>query len=289
MNLSQLAAHYVKLTGAGQRIKDVLRYEPDERSLAGDMVKPMYSLLGNIAFSEVDFSYPSRPDAQVLNHVSFSMLGNETIAIVGQTGSGKSTIGSLLTRLYEPSSGKILLDKRPLSDYDPKWIRGKAVAVVSQEPTLFDMSILENIRYGCPSASDQEIYEAATKANCAEFISNLPDGYHTNVGERGSQLSGGQKQRVAIARALIKNPSILILDEATSALDAHSERLVQAALNDATQGRSTLVIAHRLSTVKNADKIIVLHQGKVVEVGTHDDLVKKDGRYAQLVKNQQFG
>merc|ERR1712071_69725 len=169
-----------------------------------------------------------------------------------------------------------------------KWIRGKAIAVVSQEPTLFDMSILENIRYGRPDASDQEVREAAVKANCSEFISQLPKGFQTNVGERGSQLSGGQKQRVAIARALIKNPTLLILDEATSALDAHSEKLVQSALNDATCGRSTLVIAHRLSTIKNANKIVVLHHGNVVEVGRHDELVKQGGRYANLVKNQQF-
>jgi ATP-binding cassette subfamily B (MDR/TAP) protein 8 len=287
--ISQLAAEYVKLSGAGVRIKNVLNYNIDEKSVRGDKTKPFYSLLGHLSFNNVDFCYPARAEQKVLEDVSFSMLGNETVAIVGQTGSGKSTVASLLTRLYEPTGGRIYLDGVGIETYCPKWLRGKAVGVVTQEPTLFDMSIKENIRYGRPSASDQEIYEVAERANCTEFISNLPKGFETNVGERGSQLSGGQKQRVAIARALIKNPSILILDEATSALDAQSENLVQSALNDASNGRSTLIIAHRLSTVRHADKIVVLHQGRVVEVGKHDELVKKDGRYAQLVKNQQFG
>merc|ERR1712176_1110039 len=178
------------------------------------------------------------------------------------------------------------MDGAPLSSYDPHWLRSKVIAVVSQEPTLFNMSILENIRFGNPDATDDEVFDAAEKANCLEFISKLPQGFKTNVGERGSQLSGGQKQRVAIARALIKNPSILILDEATSALDAASEKLVQEAIDNACGGKTVIIIAHRLSTIKNADKIVVLDNGVVNQIGTHDELMKKGGKYRSLVETQ---
>jgi len=288
MQFSQLAAQWVKLVGAGERIKTTLNYYPCELSKRGDITKPMYAFLGNFEFRNVCFSYQNRKDAKVLENIDFTLTGHETVALVGQTGSGKSTIASLLTRLYEPTEGNIYLDGKPIHKYCPKWLREKVISVVSQEPKLFATSIKENIRYGNPKATDQEIYEAAEKANCTEFISKLPSGFDTFVGERGSQLSGGQKQRVAIARALVKQPYVLILDEATSALDSESEKLVQGALNNASTGRSVLVIAHRLSTVKNADKILVLDGGKIIETGDHKTLVAKGGRYAKLVESQNF-
>lgn len=286
-SLSQIAANYIKMAGAGQRILDIQNHVVDDKCLKGYKTKKYYNLYGDIKFENVNFTYPSREDTQVLNGVDFEFRGSETVAFVGHTGSGKSTLGSLLLRLYEPDTGRVTLDGRNLNTYDPKWLRSRAIAVVNQEPTLFNMSIKDNIRFGNPAATDTEVYEAAEAANCSEFIDRLPSGFETNVGERGSQLSGGQKQRVAIARALIKKPSILILDEATSALDSYSEKLVQKAIDNACLGKTVLIIAHRLSTIKNADRIVVLDGGKVVQMGTHDELLEdKQGKYFRLVENQ---
>jgi ATP-binding cassette subfamily B protein len=204
---------------------------------------------------------------------------------VGPSGAGKSTIASLLGRLYDPDAGRVTLDGRDLKTLDPSWLR-RQIGVVAQEPLLFSTSIAENIRYGRPGASDAEVEQAAKAANAHDFITRFPDGYKTQVGERGVQLSGGQKQRVAIARAVLKDPRILILDEATSALDAESEHLVQEALERLMQGRTTLIIAHRLSTVIGADRVAVLDHGHVVQVGSHHGLMAQEGLYKRLVERQ---
>ena len=209
----------------------------------------------------------------------------EVVALVGSSGAGKSTIAALLSRLYDPSSGLLRLDGRDLRELDPRWLR-KQIGVVAQEPMLFSSTIAENIRYGKSDATDEEVEHAARVANAHDFIARFPEGYATRVGERGVQLSGGQKQRVAIARAVLKDPKILVLDEATSALDAESEHLVQEALDRLLDGRTTLVIAHRLSTVKNADRVLVLDHGRVVQQGTHATLVTEAGLYRKLVERQ---
>uniref|UniRef100_A0A670KCY4 Mitochondrial potassium channel ATP-binding subunit n=1 Tax=Podarcis muralis TaxID=64176 RepID=A0A670KCY4_PODMU len=230
--------------------------------------------------------YPTRLGAKVLQNFSLTIPANKTVAIVGPSGGGKSTVAALLERFYEPTEGAIFLDGRDICTLDPTWLRGEIIGFINQEPVLFSTSIMENIRFGKPCASDAEIYAAARLANADEFIRSFPDGYNTVVGERGVTLSGGQKQRVAIARALIKNPKVLILDEATSALDAESEHVVQEALDRAVAGRTVLVIAHRLSTVKDADLIVVLSKGHVAESGTHMDLLRKGGIYAELIRRQ---
>jgi len=204
---------------------------------------------------------------------------------VGPSGAGKSTIASLLSRLYDPDAGRITLDGRNLREFDPDWLR-RHVGVVSQEPILFSSSIRENIRYGRPDATDQEIDDAARAANAFDFVTRFPEGFDTSVGERGVQLSGGQKQRIAIARAVLKDPKILVLDEATSALDAESEHLVQEALDRLMKGRTTLVIAHRLSTVVGASRVLVLDGGRLVQSGSHRGLMAEDGLYKRLVERQ---
>ncbi|MFT5585570.1 MAG: ABC-type multidrug transport system fused ATPase/permease subunit, partial [Cognaticolwellia sp.] len=203
----------------------------------------------------------------------------------GPSGGGKSTIATLISRFYDPQAGQILVDDQPIQDLDKDWLR-RQVGVVSQEPTLFATSILENITYGVPGATVEQAEAAAKAANAHDFISEFPAGYQTLVGERGVKLSGGQKQRVAIARALLRDPKILVLDEATSALDAESEHLVQEALDHLMKGRTTLVIAHRLSTVKEADRVLVLDNGGIVQSGTHDALVQAEGLYRRLVERQ---
>jgi len=202
----------------------------------------------------------------VLKDFSLTLRPGQTVALVGASGSGKSTIASLVERFYEPSAGNIKLDGYKLSDISPYWLRSNVLGFIEQQPVLFGTSILENIRYGKPDAGEEDVYAAARLSQSHDFVTALPDGYATHVGERGTQLSGGQRQRIAIARALLKNPRILILDEATSALDATSEAEVQKALDTAVKNRTTLVIAHRLSTIRNADLIVVLDQGRVVEV-----------------------
>ncbi|GJN27254.1 hypothetical protein PR202_gb15259 [Eleusine coracana subsp. coracana] len=239
---------------------------------------------GQIVFRDVHFSYPSRPDTKVLNGVSLTIPEGATVGLVGGSGSGKSTVISLLQRFYSPNKGEILLDGRDVGAVDVEWLRGQ-MGLVSQEPVLFGTSVRENILFGNEAASLKQVVVAAKMANAHEFITKLPNGYETNVGQLGTQLSGGQKQRIAIARALVRDPRILLLDEATSALDSESERAVQDALDRASVGRTTVVVAHRLSTLRKADTIAVLDAGRVVEQGTHDELLGTDGGvYANMQK-----
>ncbi|CAF0935049.1 unnamed protein product [Rotaria sordida] len=244
-------------------------------------------LIGDIHFSNVYFSYPSRPDVPILTNLSFNIKFGQTVALVGSSGSGKSTCIQLLQRFYDPQLGSILIDGKQVNQYNLKWLR-KHIGVVNQEPVLFHTTIRQNILFGSDSATNEEIYQAAKIANAHDFIMTLPNKYETLVGERGAALSGGQKQRIAIARALLRDPKILLLDEATSSLDNESEKIVQKALDRVAQGRTTLIIAHRLSTILNADKIIVMQQGEIVEEGDHDSLMKAQGIYFDLVKQQNL-
>ncbi|KTD50092.1 ABC transporter, ATP binding/permease protein MsbA [Legionella quinlivanii] len=241
---------------------------------------------GNIIFDKVSYAY--RQGSPVLHEISFTINAGETVALVGHSGSGKSTIASLLPRFYEVNQGRILLDGVPLKDISLASLR-KQIALVSQQVTLFNDSLANNIAYGCFEATEAQIIEAAKKAYADEFIRLLPEGYNTRVGENGILLSGGQRQRLAIARAILKDAPVLILDEATSALDSESERAIQAALNEVVKNRTTLIIAHRLSTIQRAHKIIVMHQGRIVEQGTHQQLLAKEGHYAQLYNAQGLG
>ncbi|XP_067934483.1 ATP-dependent translocase ABCB1-like [Watersipora subatra] len=242
---------------------------------------------GKIKFDDVFFHYPTRKTVKILKGLSFTVERGEIVALVGASGCGKSTSISLLERFYDPIKGSVLLDGKNVNDLNLKWLR-QNLGIVSQEPTLFDATIAENIAYGDNTRQVEmaEIIEAAVKSNAHDFITSLPRGYETNVGAKGTQLSGGQKQRIAIARALIRNPAVLLLDEATSALDTQSEKIVQAALDEALKNRSAIVIAHRLSTIRNADKIGVVNNGKVVELGTHDELIAQRGFYYNLVNSQ---
>ncbi|CAF4425289.1 unnamed protein product, partial [Rotaria magnacalcarata] len=244
-------------------------------------------LTGDIRFSHVHFSYPSRSTVKILNGISFDIKHGQTIALVGSSGSGKSTCVQLLQRFYDPDEGSIFVDDRRVDEYNLKWLR-EHIGVVSQEPILFQATIRENILFGRDTATDAEIHEAAKMANAHNFIMELPDKYETQVGDRGATLSGGQKQRIAIARALVRDPKILLLDEATSALDNESEKIVQVALDRAAQGRTTLVIAHRLSTIRNAHKIVVLNKGEVVEEGDHESLMELRGTYHSLIEQQHL-
>ncbi|CAF3763873.1 unnamed protein product [Rotaria sordida] len=243
---------------------------------------------GDIEFDNIIFSYPSRKDVPVLRNLSLIARAGQTTALVGSSGCGKSTCISLFLRYYEPSSGQIMIDGRPITDYNVKQLR-QNIGVVSQEPILFGMSIYENIRFGKVNATQAEIEQAAQEANAHNFIMQLPDKYEAFVGECGIQLSGGEKQRIALARALVKQPTFLLLDEATSALDNVNEKIVQEALDQACKGRTTIVIAHRLTTIKNAHHIYVLHNGSVIEQGTHETLMAKEGgKYQSMVKRQQM-
>ncbi|XP_055301998.1 mitochondrial potassium channel ATP-binding subunit [Sitodiplosis mosellana] len=271
---------------AGNRVFEYLAIEPKIDLISGITI-PFEKLSGEICFQNVSFSYPRRPDQVILRDFNLVLKPGQTVALVGASGSGKSTVASLLERFYEPNEGSITLDGRPISILSPNWLRAEIIGFIEQQPILFGTTILENIRYGRPLATKDEVYTASKLAQSHEFISRLNEGYETNVGERGVQLSGGQRQRIAIARALLKQPIILILDEATSALDASSEAIVQQALDKAMENRTTLVIAHRLSTIKNADLIVVMDQGKIVEQGTHDSLMKLKGYYYDLIRKQE--
>ncbi|KAI3838299.1 hypothetical protein MKW92_036363 [Papaver armeniacum] len=262
------------------RKPDIDSYDPNGRKLD--------DIRGDIELRDVHFSYPARADEQIFSGFSLSIQSGTTAALVGQSGSGKSTVISLIERFYDPQVGEVLIDGINLKEFQLKWIRGK-IGLVSQEPVLFAASIKENIAYGKEGATIEEIRAAAELANAAKFIDKLPQGLDTLVGEHGTQMSGGQKQRVAIARAILKDPRILLLDEATSALDAESEHVVQEALDRVMVNQTTVIVAHRLSTVKNADMIAVIHRGKIVEKGSHTDLLKNDdGPYCQLVHLQEI-
>jgi ABC transporter fused permease/ATP-binding protein len=280
--LTDLWADFMKASGAAERIFELMDRAP-AIPLSGGAA--LGEVRGRVTFEGVVFSYPTRRDAKVLEGIDLDVDAGEAVALVGPSGAGKSTIAALLSRLYDPVEGRILLDGKDLRDLSPVDLR-RRIGVVSQEPILFSCSIAENIRYGRAGATDAEVAEAARMANAHEFISRFPDGYATLVGERGVQLSGGQKQRVAIARAVLKDPRILILDEATSALDAESEHLVKEALDRLMKGRTTLIIAHRLSTVAGADRVCVLDGGRVVQSGPHLALIGQEGLYRRLVERQ---
>ena len=240
------------------------------------ILDPREKLRGEVLFDDVSFHYPGRPDVEVLRGVSLHALPGQRIALVGPSGAGKSTLISLLLGFYRPDGGQLLLDGRDIRGI-PLYELRRQVAVVPQDVLLFGGTIAENIAYGRPDATPEEIVVAARRANAHDFLQALPDGYQTQVGERGMQLSGGQRQRIAIARALLRDPAILLLDEATSALDAESEGLVLEALDTLMQGRTSLVIAHRLSTVRRADCIYVLQDGRTIESGTHEELIARPG------------
>lgn len=287
--ISEQYSQIQKALGATQRIFAIIEEKPEERlnEIAEDT--QVVKLSGDIRFEKVSFFYPSRPEVQVLSDVSFHVRKGEMAALVGSSGAGKSTIASLILHFYEPSSGSIYYDDKPMSELSLKDIRAH-IAYVPQDVFLFSTSIRENIRYGNPLSSEEEMIEAARMANAHDFIMGLPKQYDTVVGERGIQLSGGQRQRIAIARAILKNPSLLLLDEATSSLDSESELMVQQALDRLMEGRTSVVIAHRLSTIRKADKIIVLDKGRVVEVGRHEELLKNEnGLYHRLYKLQEMG
>lgn len=282
--LGSLYTDFMSAFGAGHRIFELLDTVTVNEE---NFKKPLKNISkGVIEIQDADFSYPARPDQLVLKNFSMKIEQNETIAIVGSSGAGKSTIAQLLMRFYDLNSGKILIDGRNIKDYDLYALRNQ-VGIVSQEPILISESIEDNIRYGKPDATFEEVVAAAKIAYAHDFITTFTDGFKTLVGEKGVQLSGGQKQRVAIARAVLKDPKILILDEATSALDSESEYLVQAALENLQKGRTTLIIAHRLSTVKKSDKIFVMDHGEIVQSGPHDELIlMKEGFYNKLIEKQ---
>jgi len=240
---------------------------------------------GEVRFDNVTFTYPTRPDERALNGVTLDVRPGETVALVGPSGAGKTTILQLLMRFYDPAQGAVMIDGMDLRDMARTDFR-QVMALVPQDPMIFATSALENIRYGRPGATDAEVKAAATAAAADEFIEKLPKGYMTELGERGVMLSGGQRQRIAIARAILRDAPILLLDEATSSLDAESEALVQQAVDKLSQGRTTLVIAHRLATVKQADRIVVFEEGRIVAQGKHDELVAEGGLYARLARLQ---
>lgn len=282
--IGDMYAQVQKTVGASERILEILE-EPSEVN-ASEKLPLFVPVQGYVQFNDVRFGYPSRPEVPVLKGVSLSVEAGRKIALVGQSGAGKSTIVQLLMRYYSIDGGHITIDGRDLSSFNMTELR-KNIAIVPQEVMLFGGTILENIQYGKPSATEAEIREAARKANALEFIESFPDKFQTVVGERGVKLSGGQRQRIAIARAILKDPAILILDEATSSLDAESERLVQEALDELMLNRTTIIVAHRLATIRKVDTIYVLREGQVAESGTHDELaVRTNGIYANLVKLQ---
>ncbi len=283
--LSELWGEVQRAAAAADRLVEVLDITPLVAAPAAPM--PLPTPRGAVAFEEVTFHYPSRPGTAALERFTLRVAPGETVALVGPSGAGKTTVLQLLLRFYDPEAGRITLEGVDLRDLDPADLRGR-MALVAQDPVIFSATAAENIRYGRPEASDAEVEQAARAAAAHEFISALPEGYASQLGPRGVLLSGGQRQRIAIARAILRDPPLLLLDEATSALDAESEQAVQQAITRLAEGRTTLVVAHRLATVRRADRIVVMEAGRVVAMGSHAALVAEGGLYARLAR-LQFG
>jgi len=283
-NLSELMGTLHTVAGATERLVEILDTEPGIQAPANPVPMPVPAI-GTVQFDRVSFAYQTRDDDRVITELDFSVPQGKTVALVGASGAGKSTIFALVQRFYDATEGRVLVDGVDVRQVDPADLR-RHFAYVEQDPTIFAGTIAENIRFGRPGASFTELEAASKAALVHDYVVNLPNGYDSIVGERGVMLSGGQKQRLAIARALLKDAPILLLDEATSALDAESERLVQVALKRLMENRTTLVIAHRLATIRDADRIVVLEKGRVIGEGTHNELVRKGGKYAELAKLQ---
>ena len=284
--LAEVIGDVQRAAGATERLLELM--DTQAGIVSGDSPLPASGPDGaTVRFKSVQFNYPSRPETTALDNVSFELSPGKTIALVGPSGAGKTTVLQLLLRFYDPQSGSIELNGTPINQLTLNALR-EAVGLVSQESVVFSENVMDNIRYGNLAATDEQVRKAAEDAQALEFIDRLPEGFSTYLGERGVRLSGGQRQRLSIARALLKNPPLLLLDEATSALDAQSEARVQVALDRAMSGRTTLVIAHRLATIINADRIIVMDQGRIVDSGTHQQLMQNEGLYAKLA-SMQFG
>ena len=282
--LTEVIGDLQRAAGATERLIELLETEPDIRPPANPL--PMLDPpVGEVVFRDVSFRYPSRSDTAALSNLSIKVKSGETVALVGPSGAGKTTVFQLLLRFYDPNSGSVIIDGTDIRNVDPKKVR-RRIGLVSQDPIIFSTNAFENIRYGRPEAKDEEVYAAAEAAIATEFIAKLPEGFDTFLGQKGTRLSGGQKQRIAIARAILRDPAFLLLDEATSALDAENENLVQQALETVMDGRTTMVIAHRLATVVRANRIILLDKGKNIANGDHQSLLRSSTLYAKLSQLQ---